>query len=370
MKKTALLILAIIIPVTLVIVGARNKTTNERGKILSRISLTPVNSVDLQTKKKLSRKQKSIFVPNWQIIKGQELQLTDYDRLLYFGLTPSDFGFIKDDAFNKLENISDISIPKTLVIKMISDDTNDLVLKNTDVQKKLIDESINIANKYKFSEIALDIELFSLFQDEKKTQINSFVNKFYTDVKDNHLRLGLILYGDALHRKKAFDLNYLSKNTDEIFIMAYDFHKSKGGEPGPNFPLSGKEKYGYDFQQMISDYLEFADQEKLTVIFGMYGYEWIVDEKKRPIRQAESLTYNQIKKKFLDHCEWQNCVVKRDDLAKETEVNYVSSEIVDNIARINYHVVWFEDEESVKAKTNYLEEKGIGSVAYWAYGYF
>jgi len=263
-----------------------------------------------------------------------------------------------------------IQINKILVIKMINDNINELVLNNTDVQKRVINETINIAKEYKFTEIALDIELFSLFQNEKKAQINSFVNKFYTNVKDNNLRLSIILYGDVVYRKKAFDLKFVANNTDEIFVMAYDFHKSKGGEPGPNFPFSGKEKYGYDFQQMITDYLQITSPEKFSVIFGMYGYEWTVDEKKRPIHQAEALTYNQIKKQFLDQCEWQDCIVKRDDLAKETEVDYITSEVVDNIGRINYHIIWFEDNESVSIKTKYLEEQGINSTAFWAYGYF
>jgi spore germination protein YaaH len=367
MKKITLLLVITILLMGMIVIN-KNKTINkQRGSI----SQTPTKTQSQTSKKTLvTKRQKSIFVPSWQVGEDKELQLEDYSRLLYFGLTPSSAGISKDDAYNKLKYLDTIQIDKILVIKMINDNINELVLNNVDIQKKVIDETINIAKEYKFTEIALDIELFSLFQDEKKTQINSFVNKFYTSVKDDNLRLSIILYGDVVYRKKAFDLQFIANNTDEIFIMAYDFHKSKGGEPGPNFPFLGKEKYGYDFQQMITDYLQISAPEKITVIFGMYGYEWTVDEKKRPIRQAEALTYNQIKKQFLNKCEWQDCIVKRDDLAKETEINYITSEIVDNIGRINYHVIWFEDQESVSIKTKYLEEQGIGSVAFWAYGYY
>ena len=34
------------------------------------------------------------------------------------------------------------------------------------------------------------------------------------------------------------------------------------------------------------------------------------------------------------------------------------------------HVIFFEDEESAQVKTDYLKEKGIGSISYWAWGYF
>jgi len=82
---------------------------------------------------------------------------------------------------------------------------------------------------------------------------------------------------------------------------------------------------------------------------------------------------NEIKKKFIEKCGFKNCVIKRDAISKETEINYIiSSPTPDeqNIFRIDYHIVWFEDEESVKVKTEYLKEQGIGSVSYWASGYF
>jgi len=364
MKKIILLTLAII-----VILGVF-KIVYKKNPEKKQVNVVPQTNLLPTLKKTTSLKiQKSIFLPSWQVTKDKKLNLEDYDRILYFGLTPDSQGVVEDDAFNKLKYLDSISAEKILVIKMIDDNVNESILKNTDVQNKLIDEAVNIANEYKFSEISLDIELFSLFQDQTKKQINEFVNKFYTIVKGNHLRLSLILYGDVFYRKRPFDLEFLSKNTDGIFIMAYDFHKSKG-EPGPNFPFSGKQKYGYDFQQMIDDYLVYFSEEKITMIFGMYGYEWLVDEKKRPIRQAKALTYNEIKKQFLDKCEWQDCIIKRDDLAKEMEVNYITSEIVDNVAQMNFHIVWFEDNESVKIKTQFLEEKGIGNTAFWAYGYF
>jgi spore germination protein YaaH len=102
----------------------------------------------------------------------------------------------------------------------------------------------------------------------------------------------------------------------------------------------------------------------------MYGYEWTVDEKKRPIAPAKSLSLNEIRKKYLDSCEWQDCIIKRDELSEETEINFVQSEIQNDFAYLYYHIVWFEDETSVKKKIDYLKTKGINSFAYWAYTYY
>lgn len=65
-----------------------------------------------------------------------------------------------------------------------------------------------------------------------------------------------------------------------------------------------------------------------------------------------------------------NCLIRRDDLSKETEINYVKSWVVNEFGYMDYHIVWFEDETSVDYKRQFLLEKGIGSMGYWAYSYF
>lgn len=317
-------------------------------------------------------KKESIFVPYWS--QGTDsANLANYKRFIYFGVTPNNFGINKEEpGYKNLEKFIQATSArreKFLTLRMIDQETNLNVLENTKLQIKIIQETQDIVKKYKFDGIVLNLELNSLFSDKIKAQTNDFVQQFYTSSKNENLQFAITLFGDTLYRRRPYDLYYLSRHTDEVLIMAYDFHKSKG-EPGPNFPLSGRDKYGYDFKSMIDEFIEYVQREKITVVFGLYGYDWSVDEKRRPIKPSGALTLNEIRKKFLTKCEWKDCIVKRDDKSKETEVNYVIPRIVDNYAYLEYHIVWFEDEESATIKKDYLRHMGIGSVAYWAYGYF
>lgn len=317
---------------------------------------------------------KSIFVPYWSL-DSDSLDISQYDSLIYFGIAPNYEGINKQDAgYNGLPAFAKASAGKEkfLTLRMIDDEINIFVLENKVVQKKIIDETLDISKENKFAGVVLDFEIVNYLNPDLTRKINDFVQQFYSEINKNYRKFFITIYGDTFFRKRPYDLSFLAKNSDGIMVMAYDLHKSRG-EPGPNFPYDSGAKYQYNFKTMISDFLRFVPEEKMTVIFGMFGYDWLVDEKKRPIRQAEALSLNEIEKKFIEKCEFKNCVIKRDNISKETEINYVVSSTTpdeENIYRIDYHIVWFEDEESVKIKTEYLQEQGIANISYWAQGYF
>jgi len=295
---------------------------------------------------------KSIFIPSWSIIKDSDF--SQYDRLIYFG-SENDNGF---SDFVELNG----SYEKWYTIKMIDTESNIDVLNNPGQWGKISSDTAEIVEKYRLGGIALDLEISSLVLTDLTSKINEFVKHLYTQFSDKKIKFSLVLYGDIFYRKRQYDLLTLNNYCDEVMIMAYDYHKTIS-ESGPNFPLNKGSKYDYDFKQMLADYMSIFPVNKLTVIYGMYGYDWTVSEKKQPLKPARALSLNEIRQQFLDNCQWQNCIVKRDPDAAETEVNYV-------VSPTEFHIVWFEDEESVRQKTEYLQGKGINSIGYWAEGYF
>lgn len=316
-----------------------------------------------QSSKPVEIREISLFVPYWSLDDGPIDQ--KYSRLIYFGLTGGvnglTLGSADENNLSKFKVLA--SSRKTLLtVRMTNSSTNLQVLNNKVSQQKIVDDAMSTAKKYGFSGIVLDLEISGLFEDQVPGQINSFVANFNEKAHSDNLSFAMTIYGDVFYRKRPYDIPFIGKHTDELMIMAYDFHKSSG-EPGPNFPYIGLDKYGYDFQTMIKDYRQRVPSEKLTVLYGMYGYDWTVDEKRRPIKQGQAITNMQITEKYLNACGKTNCVPFRDKDAKEQEIDYV-----DKLSQ--YHVIWFEDAESAQMKTEYLKEKGINSIGYWAYGYF
>jgi spore germination protein YaaH len=366
-RKKIKIIAGIVVIASLLIIGLL--INNRSRKVTKQGSNEPAQKSILRVPNNVLINKKSIFMPYWNI---ENFENGNWDNLYYFGVNVNTNGIDKNETgYAKLEQFQNITNGKksSLVLRMTDSETVFSLLKNKKKINKIINESIDIVNKYKFDGIALDLEISMILSEDTKAQINNFVKDFYTQAKNNNLKFTYILYGDVFYRMRGYDIKTIAANCDEIMIMAYDFHKSRG-TPGPNFPLGNRAKYGYDFKLMIEDFLHFVPAEKISVIFGMYGYDWQVDAKKLPIKPARALTLKEIQKSFLEKCAWKDCVIRRDSLSAETEINYVVSTKGDDGSYLEYHMLWFEDEESAAKKIEYLKTKGIGSVAYWAYDYF
>lgn len=337
----------------------------KKVKTVSPISLTSFPTPTIPPTILPQNEQKMIFTPYWSMRK-EAIQSDGYDELFYFGVAANDKGVEKtDDGFKKISQFlakSDNSKKRFLTIVMTDSKINSLVLESRFVQERIVNESVAIAKQYGFDGVVLDFEIASLSFQSVIDKITSFYKIFANETKANDLTFYITIYGDAIYKLRPYDVKSLGKTADKVLIMAYDFHKARGN-PGPNLPLYGKDKYGYDMTLMISDFLKVVPKEKLVVVFGFFGYDWKVDNKKQGIDTASSFSVRQMEQRYLKSCPVSECKVVRDEKSKETSVQYRDSDDV-------LHMVWFEDLSSVNEKKKYLQSKGISSFAFWAYSYF
>jgi spore germination protein len=208
----------------------------------------------------------------------------------------------------------------------------------------------------------LDLELSALPFESIIQQVNTFNNTFATTARENGLHAAVAVYGDTFYRIRPFEIKTLAKSMDQVMIMAYDFHKARGN-PGPNFPLHGRETYGYDYATLIDNFLTAVPVDKITVVFGLFGYDWPVDDKNIAQSIGKAKSSLEMKQTITDQCAILQCNIQRDTVSAETMIAYIEADG-------KPHTAWFEDLESVKAKQNYLKQRGITHYSYWAWTYF
>ncbi|HEX7042193.1 MAG TPA: glycosyl hydrolase family 18 protein [Patescibacteria group bacterium] len=301
-----------------------------------------------------------LFVPYWTLSSLDK----SYDEYIYFGISPDSSGITKNES--GYENITKFleKVPanskKLLAVSMTNSTINEKILQDKDIQRKVIKDAINIASQNKFDGIVLDLEYNAFPFDSVIKSVSDFSKNFAINTKNNKLLFYQTVFADTYYRGRPYAVRTLSENADKILVMAYDFHKSNA-DPGPNFPLFDNEE-GYSFTEMIDSFEKDVTSNKLTVVFGMFGYDWQVDSKGMSTGQAISLSDNEIEQKFISKCIFKDCNIKRNS-ALETKITYQ-----DNNGK--NHIVWFEDKNSVSKKEEVLEKSGVSSVGFWANSYF
>jgi spore germination protein len=317
----------------------------------------------------------SIFVPYWKIsnLKNTDV-LPDFIKhknlrhVIYFGVTPLENGALDQlepgytNVATFAQKTSGWQASKLLTIRMMNEDITEAILADPVKQEKLTFEAIELAKHYSFNGILFDIEHSVLATKDTIDAITSFLQYAAKRSHDEYLPFSVALYGDVFYRQRPYDVEKIASFSDEIFVMAYDFHKSYG-EPGPNYPLSKGTSYPYDFVTMTNDFLKVVPEEKLTILFGLFGYDWSVDAQNRPATSAKALTLFNAEHTLNSACETLSCSKNRDPKTQEINVTYIEKSG-------QRHNVWYEDGLSIKAKISYLSTKYIRSVGYWAFGYY
>jgi len=312
----------------------------------------------------------SLFVPYWLINDSfaiPQAPSAHLDVLLYFGVTPQSNGTLQTDdpGYKNVQNFREatqnIDAQTFITVRMMNEDIIEAILKSPEKQAILAAEVLDLAIQYHFNGIALDLEHSVLPTQETIDRITAFVRTLSRSIHAQDTQFALILYGDTYFRIRPYDVKKLADSIDMLYIMAYDFHKTFG-TPGPNFPLQQGSIYPYSLDRMLADFSNDIPTSKISIIFGLFGYDWAVDEQNRPLMRAGALTFAQIRSRFYENCPFEKCTITRDSTSAEQKIVYLKDG--------RQHVVWFEDPTSIQKKSDLLRVRGVSRIGFWAHGYY
>lgn len=308
--------------------------------------------------------QEYLFVPYWSFTKN--ITTSSEYSLIYFGVGVSTNGLnMTDNGYTNMTNFLTLTPnanERVLAIRMVDKTINAEILKNNLLEEKIASQAVDLAKTNKFDGILVDYETSAFGFDSTTKNILSFYKLFSKKTHDSGMKFYVSLYGDTYFRSRPYDVKAIGDISDKVIVMAYDFSKSNGN-PGPDFPFGNREKYGYDFQKMIEDYQKDVSNNKLVIALGYFGYDWKVDSKDVATASGVPLTTSEIAKTFIDKCGFKECNLTRDPKTSEAYIKYID----DSGER---HIVWFEDEQSINKKKEFLRTKGIVETAAWAYSYY
>lgn len=322
------------------------------------------------------------FLPYWLLNTAQRNYSKYITTLSYFGLRVDQNGNIQklltpqqeepgwyalhsgklDQFFNNAlkNNVSLSLIIASGDIKAI----NGLITNPVEHAKNLISDLKPIIDKYKFSDINLDIEYTPSASTEASNNFTKFVKEIKKELKNNESLTVEISPVDVI-RNNLINPKEIGQIADTIVLMAYDYHSTSSFVTGPVAPLSGAGITSeYDVASAAKNTLDLISPEKLVLGIPLYGYEWETltqTPRSAIIPDTGVAASNKRAEKFLSLC--ATCSAALDKEADEKYITYFDQNSLD------YHTLFYPDKDSTTAKINFVKKFKLGGLALWAMGY-
>ncbi len=333
------------------------------------------------------------YLPYWTIANSQYLQLDKLTDIAYFGLyinpdgtfkkyVQSDQGQITEPGYNNWKTNEDLDtiiaaskkygVRFALTVIAHTDSENDKFLDCRSCWDTLLQNLETELDSKGIKDVNLNFEYAGASDPDKADKFADFT-KFLNEALDKKYgdsRVIVAAFADSMITSRVSSrIDLLSKYSDGIFIMAYDFHAPQSDHAGPVSPINGIGVHGnYDITTMIKDYLAVSPPNKIIMGVPYYGYNWVVQDTSEYanrldgtdiIGHSESQTYASV----LDTISSQKPEVKWDSIGHVPYFTYISPDTR------SFREVYYEDPRSLREKYYLIRSNNFQGVGIWALGY-
>ncbi len=324
------------------------------------------------------------FLPYWLLEKAQKNYTNSITTLTYFGLTLDTDGRIlqlispreeepgwhtlrSENLHQRLKMAYENGLTLSLLVHN-SDEASISALLDNPVEnaQHLISDLAPIMQKYKFTDLNLDIESFV----ESSPSAQQAFTQFVAEVKLGMLaqKLGSLtveISPTALVKNFLINPTEIGKIADYVVLMAYDYHYSGSYNSGPVAPLGGvPQTREFDVNTGLSEAVKVIPQEKIILGIPLYGYEWetLSNLPNAPaIPGSASTASNHRVEKLISDC--KNCQINFADITKSPRILFPDE------SGTFFHQIYYENETSFQQKLQLAQTHNISGVALWALGY-
>lgn len=324
----------------------------------------------------LNQKESEVFgfAPYWTFNKLDNVDFETLTTLAYFSITVSGDGNLdKGDqgyatfkgkrATEVFQKAHDHRARVVLTLTQMNNWQILAILDDPEAQERVIEQAVSEVQDRGIDGINVDFE----YDGNPGPEYRDKFTKFVTDLTEEmhkanpDSKVTVSVYAASVKDPKIYDIGALSKVSDGIFMMAYDFAGASSDIAMPTAPLHGDEDgtYWYDVSSAVDDFLKVMPADKLILGVPWYGYNYPVYQ---PDANAAtgwgagiSQTYALAKDNINPDKEgW-------DDKSKVGWKAYLGWD--------GWRMIFLEDQRSLGIKYDFAKEKNLAGVGIWALGF-
>lgn len=264
-------------------------------------------------------------------------------------------GALKEPLLNNFPTIARTN--RNVLMMVITNQENDqfsaelgqILLNNTEIQTRFLNNIVSTAKKYGFKDIHFDFEHLRPADREA-------YSRFLRRARDRFRQEGWLI-STALAPKisatqagewyEAHDYHAHGQIVDFVVIMTYEW----GYSGGPAMAVSPIDQVRKVLQYALTE----IPSQKIMMGQNLYGYDWTLPFVQGSVARAIS------PQQAIQLAARYNVPIQYDTKAQAPHFNYVD-------AQGKRHEVWFEDARSIQAKFDLIKELNIRGMSYWKLG--
>jgi uncharacterized protein (TIGR03437 family) len=253
-------------------------------------------------------------------------------------------------AFNSLAHNGGAKV--VLVVTSFGYAANDALLGDPSRTDALIANLISLVQG-QGDGVNIDFEQVNTAQRQNLVSfIAKLSDRFHQAIPGSEVSIAI----PAVDWRKSFDVTALAASADYLVMMGYDYHYSGDSVSGPVAPLAGE---SLNLTASLDTYLGLGvPPSKLLLGVPYYGYDWptVAGTAKAATRGTG------VAVRYKDAIVAAARYGRIWDVASKTPwYLYQASD--------GWHQAWYDDAESLTAKYDAVNRRGLGGVAIWALGY-
>lgn len=304
-----------------------------------------------------------------------DLDLSLYDKLFFFDLTPaSDGSLLARNGYpfawqGLIQRADSFQVPVIPTLALLNADSLEALFLDPDHRLHLLESSLTLIEESGGEGLHLDFEWFAPAEDTLREGFHSYVDTLVASVEDLYPDAELSMFVPAFHPEGMIDLARIPDAFSEIMVQGYDLHWQTGPHAGPLAPLQGWKDNNW--QTILASMDERGlDRQRLFLTVPYYGYEWPVSSPEMGAQSRGTARVTTFAR--LDTLNLPEMQLASSDRAAQYGLKR------DSTSRSPYYVFedstgwnqgWFEDAVSLDQKYDFVSREGLAGVAIFPIGY-
>lgn len=317
------------------------------------------------------------FAPYWTLSNMQNVDFNILTTFAYFGIPvsanglldttdPGYSGFESQQATDLFTKAHSNGTRVVLTITQMDASTIATFLSDTRAQQTAIDQTVSLVKQRGIDGVNIDMEYIGDPGQQDRDAFSAFVGNLTKNMHKNlpSSKVTVSVIATAAKNPTLYDLSSLSKNSDGIFMMAYDFANLSSDNAMPTSPLYGYKdgKYWYDVSTAVSDFLTQMPADKLILGVPWYTYNYAV-----PQPGSDAPTYSWTGSAFVQTYATASAnTINAQGWDADGQVGWRAYYIPQTDT---WRMTYVEDSRSLGIKYDFAKKENLAGVGVWALGF-